>query len=88
MALLQKKATTTVIALWWFCCKEGDNNNVITFFYGGGVVKKVMAVGYCHFFLWSFWSSSLEWTINNEMMIFLNFEGHNGLRKEIEERWW
>jgi hypothetical protein len=63
----------------WFCYEEGDDNNVITFFYGSGVMKKAMAVGYRRllpFFLflllWSFWSSSLELTINNEMVFFLN----------------
>jgi hypothetical protein len=29
-------------------------------------------------FLWSFWSNSLELTINNEMMVFFNVEGCNG----------
>jgi hypothetical protein len=36
-------------------------------------MKKAMATNYSHFFplLWSFWSSSLELRINNEMMVFL-----------------
>ncbi len=58
----------------WFCYKEGDGNNVVAFFYGGGVVKKAMATGNLLFLFlfsfWSFWSSSLEFTINNEMVIF------------------
>jgi hypothetical protein len=58
---------------WWFCCEKGDDNNVITFLYGGGVMKKVMAS--CDFiFLWLFWFSSLELTINNEMVVFLMLE--------------
>jgi hypothetical protein len=56
MALLQKKG--------WFCCKEGEGSNVIAFFYGGGVVKK------SPFFFRSFWFSSLELTINNEMVVY------------------
>jgi hypothetical protein len=58
----------------WFCYKESDDNNVIAFFYGDGVVKKAMATSCRHLFfllLWSFWSNSLELTINNEMMGFL-----------------
>jgi hypothetical protein len=60
----------------WFCDKEGDSNNVIAFFYGdsGGVVKKVMATTFFLFFIflfiWSFWSSSLNLRINNEMVVF------------------
>jgi hypothetical protein len=36
-------------------------------------MKKAMVANYSHFFplLWSFWSSSLELRINNEMMVFL-----------------
>jgi hypothetical protein len=36
-------------------------------------VKKAMAANYHYLFflLWSFWSNSLELTINNEMVIFL-----------------
>jgi hypothetical protein len=59
----------------WFCYEQGDDSNVVTFFYGDGVVKKVIAS--CHrflsfffFLLWSFWSSSLKLTINNEMCEF------------------
>ncbi len=64
----------------WFCYEEGDDNNVVAFFYGGAVVKKAMVVSNHHlfffffffffFFLWSFWSSSLKLTINNEMVGF------------------
>jgi len=56
----------------WFCYEEGDGNNVIAFSYGGGVVKKAMVTSgfFLSFFLWSFWSSSLELTINNEMVFF------------------
>ncbi len=60
----------------WFCREKNDGNNVVAFFYGGGVVKKVMAT--CGFFFWSFWSNSLEFTINNEMVVFFNVEGCNG----------
>jgi hypothetical protein len=80
MVLLQKNDYHHLFQC--FCYEEGDGNNVVTFFYGGGVVKKVMAIG-CHrffffFFLWSFCFSSLELTINNEMVVFLNVEGCNG----------
>jgi hypothetical protein len=67
---------------WWFSYEEGDNSNVVTFFYSGGVAKKVMAANcrrfFSFFFLWSFWFSSLELTINNEMLVFFNVEGYNG----------
>ncbi len=57
----------------WFCCEKSDDSNVVTFLYGCGVVKRTMAARdyLLYFFLWSFWSSSLELTINNEMMVFL-----------------
>jgi hypothetical protein len=86
MTLLQKKATTTTIAFfWWFYYKEGDSSNVVTFFYGSGAMKKIMAAS-CHsllsfsFFLlfWSFWYSSLELRINNEMVGFFYVESCNG----------
>jgi hypothetical protein len=58
---------------------------IVTFFngfYGGGVMKKAMAVGGLLFsfflFLWSFWSSSLQLIINNEIIVFFNVEGCNG----------
>ncbi len=41
--------------LWWWCCEEGDGDNLFLPF----------------FLLWSFWSSSLELKINNEMVVFL-----------------
>jgi hypothetical protein len=86
MALLQKKVITTTIAFfWWFYNKEGDSSTVITFFYGSGVMTKTM-IASCRcllsFFLfllfWSFWSSSLELRINNEMIVFFNVESYNG----------
>jgi hypothetical protein len=64
----------------WFCYKESDGNNVVVFFYGGGDaffygggdVKKAMALGdFYFFFYWSLWFSSLELTINNEMVFLL-----------------
>ncbi len=70
MALLQKHGEGNYLRLsWWFCCEEGDGSNVVAFFYDGGVVRKVLVVGV--FFLWSFWFSSLELTMNNEMVVFL-----------------
>ncbi len=46
--------------------------------YGGGVVEKAMAGGDFFPFLWCFWFSSLEFTINNEMVVFFFVEGCNG----------
>jgi len=68
----------------WFCCEKSDGNIAIAFFYGGGVVKKAVVTYnflisfFLFLFLWSFWSISLELTINNEMVVFLNVEGCNG----------
>jgi hypothetical protein len=56
----------------------------VAFFYGGGVVKKAMVVSgfllsfFLFVFVWSFWFSSLELTINSEMVVFFNVEGGNG----------
>ncbi len=56
----------------WFCYEEGDGNNVVAFFYGDGVMKKAMATCSLFFsFSLVFGSSSLELTINNEMVVFL-----------------
>ncbi len=45
-------------------------------------MKKVMVVNNFllsfFLFLWSFWSSSLELTINNQMVVFFYVEGCNG----------
>ncbi len=42
-------------------------------------MKKVMATGgHFFYFFWSFGTSSLELTINNEMVVFFNVEGCNG----------
>ncbi len=63
----------------WIYCEEGDTSNVVAFFYGGGVLKKTMVTNNRLFFLfWSFWSSSLEFIINNEMVVFFYVEGCNG----------
>jgi hypothetical protein len=70
----------TCTFFYWFCYEEGDDNNVVAFFYGGGDavfygggdVKKAMALNdFFSFFCWSLWFSSLELTINNEMVFFL-----------------
>jgi len=82
----KKKKTTTSVTFFdgfvarnwrpapfcWFCYEEGDGNNVIAFFYGGGDdVKKAMTFGdFFSFFCWSLWFSSLELTINNEVVGF------------------
>jgi hypothetical protein len=50
-------------------------------------VKKVMVPSCRHlflFFLESFWSSSLELKINNEMVVFFNVEDCNDSRKETK----
>jgi uncharacterized membrane protein YgcG len=44
---------------WWFCCKEGDDSNRTAFF-----------LFFLFLLLWSFWYSSLELTIDNEMVVF------------------
>ncbi len=42
--------------------------------------QQVVITFFLSFFLliWSFWSRSLELTINNEMVVFFNVEGCNG----------
>jgi hypothetical protein len=69
---------------FWFCYEEGDGNNVVTFLYGGGVVEKVIfflvvfSFLCFFFFLWCFSFSSLELTIDNEMVVLFFVEGWNG----------
>jgi len=69
---------------FWFCYEEGDGNNVVTFLYGGGVVEKaifflVVFSFFCFFFfLWCFSFSSLELTIDDEMVVLFFVEGWNG----------
>jgi hypothetical protein len=70
MALLQKNGDLRLF--WWFCNKKGDGNDVFAFLYGDGNNQFFV------FFLWSVWFSSLELTINNEMVVFFNVEGCNG----------
>jgi hypothetical protein len=57
---------------WWFCFEEGDGNNVIAFLYGDGNRQ------FCFLFFWSLWFSSLELTMNNEMMVSFYVDGCNG----------
>jgi hypothetical protein len=64
MDLLQKKVTVVAIT-----------------FFDGFVLKKMTTKMPSPFsmvvVLWSFWSNSLELTINNEMVVFWNVEGYN-----------
>jgi hypothetical protein len=84
MALLQKNGDLCLFC--WFCYKEGDGNNVVAFLYGGTCKEgNGKAVFFFLFFL-SLWFSSLELTINNEMVVFLMLKVTMATRRRLKKK--